>query len=236
MLLILSGEGGSDVGGSSGFGDRAGPMAHVVDQLIEDRLNYSPIACGMVRWYSRKELSLEAKSNKFPKIGLPGLRREKGHIAHYKQAHALALIAKNIEKSEGVPTLSVMFRDSDGTNSAPADHWDQLTSAIENGYRAADYHKGVAMVPRPKQESWLLCAIKQDPYVGCQALEEESGNDGAPRSLKLQLAEALGAEPSVDDMCNWITTRRFDSSRVDMVSFERFKSGLATALDRVVEE
>ncbi|MBA0432039.1 hypothetical protein D7Y53_19190 [Stenotrophomonas maltophilia] len=105
-----------------------------------------------------------------------------------------------------------------------------MVNAIDSGFKAADYLYGVAMVPKPKQESWLLCALKDDPYVGCQPLEDESGNDDAPRALKAMLRDVVGFEPSVDEMCEWITTRRFDSSRVQMASFERFKESLTQAI------
>ena len=233
MLLILSGEGGSDVGGSSEFGIRPGPMAHLVDQMIEDRINYSPISFDMVRWISRSDLSAEAKKHRYPHTALPGVRRPSGYVRHYKQAYALGMMAKGIEHNEDVPSLSVIFRDSDGTNSVGINHWRELVSAISEGYTAAGYSAGVAMVPKPKQEGWLLCALKQDPYVGCQPLEDEPGNDASPNSLKGQLREAVGGEPTIDDMCEWITSRRFDSTRVEMESFEYFRSSLHSALDHV---
>lgn len=233
MLLILSGEGGSDVGGSSEFGVRPGPMAHLVDQMIEDRIDYSPISCEMVRWISRSELSAEAKKHRYPHTALPGVRRPPGYVGHYKQAYALGVMAKEIEREEQVASLSVMFRDSDGTNTAGTGHWRELVSAISEGYAAAGYSAGVAMIPKPKQESWLLCALKQEPYNGCQLLEDEPGNDASPNSLKGKLRDAVGGEPSVEDMCDWITSRRFDSTKVEMESFEYFRGNLFSALDSV---
>lgn len=233
MLLILSGEGASDFGGTSDFGDRPGPMAYIIDQLLEDALDYSPINCGMVRWFSRAELSAEAKKHKFPKVALPGPKRNQGYLGHFKQAQALGLIAQRLESDEGSPSLAVIFRDSDGTNSAPLAHWSFLTGAIEDGYKAAEYKTGVAMVPKPKQESWLLCALKENPYSGCDALEDEPGNDGAPHPLKEKLRSAVGYDPTLEDMCNWIETRRFDSAKVEMSSFVHFKDGLTAAIQKI---
>lgn len=235
MILILSGEGGTDLGGSSDFGDRVGPMAHLVDQMIEDQIDYSPISCEMVRWVSRSELSAEAKKSKFPRTALPGVRRPPGYVGHYKQAYALGRMAKNIESTEDVPSVSVMFRDSDGTNSTGAGHWRALTAAIAEGYAAAGYVSGVAMIPKPKQESWLLCALKNEPYIGCQLLEDESGNDSSPHSLKDKLCEAIGNHPSVEEMSEWIKTRRFDSTKIEMESFSHFRANLMAALDAVVQ-
>lgn len=236
MLLILSGEGGTDLGGSSDFGDRPGPMAHLVDQMIEDQIDYSPIRCDMVRWVSRSDLSAEAKKSRYPRTALPGVRRPPGYVGHYKQAYALGLIAKNLETAENVSSLSVMFRDSDGTNSTGAGHWRELTTAIADGYVAAGYLSGVAMIPRPKQESWLLCALKNEPYTACQLLEDESGNDASPNSLKDKLRDAVGSQPTVEEMCDWITTRRFDSTKVEMESFSHFRANLLAALDAVVHK
>lgn len=234
MILILSGEGGSDLGGSSDFGDRPGPMARLVDQMIEDQIDYSPITCEMVRWISRSELSAEAKKSRYPRTALPGVRRPPGYVGHYKQAYALGLMAKDIEAAENVSSLSVMFRDSDGTSSTGAGHWRELATAIADGYVAAGYLSGVAMIPKPKQESWLLCALKNDPYVGCQVLEDESGNDASPNSLKDKLREAVGNHPTVEEMCDWIVTRRFDSTKIEMESFSHFRTNLLVALDSVV--
>lgn len=233
VLLILSGEGPSDLGGTSEFGDRPGPMAYIIDQMLEDALDYSPITCGMVRWFSRAELSAEAKKQKFPKVALPGAKRNQGYLGHFKQAQALGLIAQRLEADEGGATLSVMFRDSDGTNSAPFSHWDHLTEAIEGGYKAADYQTGVAMVPKPKQESWLLCALKENPYSGCDALEHESGNDTAPNPLKEKLRSAVGFDPTLEDMCDWIESRRFDSEKLEMSSFVHFKNGMNAAIRKI---
>lgn len=230
MLLILSGEGGSDLGGSSEFGERVGPMAHVVDQLIEERIGYSPLAYGMVEWVSRAELSVGAKNIRSPRIALPGAKRGQGQAGHYKHAQALGILAKRREGDQRTPTVAVMFRDSDGTHASGPRHWQEMVDAIGSGFAAAEYLSGVTMVPKPKQESWLLCALKADPYCGCQVIENESGNDNSPQSLKAQLRDACGFDPSVEDMCEWVLSRRFDVERIDMQSFSHFRDSLAAAV------
>ncbi len=233
MLLILSGEGASDFGGSGCYGDRPGPMAMLVDQIIEDRYDYSPFSCSMVQWHSRVSLSDRAKKNPLRKISLPGVKRPQGYLVYYTHANTLARIAKEQELEAGAPSLSVMFRDSDGTSSSPQRHWDLVTEAIAGGFADADYSFGVAMVPKPKQEGWLVCALKEEPYISCQYLEDESGNDSSPEPLKKTLANVFGREPTTADMCEWIEQRRFDHNQMSMPSFLHFKSALHAALDRI---
>jgi len=40
--------------------------------------------------------------------------------------------------------------------------------------------------------AWISCALKADPYVGCDPLEDRSGNDNSPDSLKGVLQQLLG--------------------------------------------
>ena len=52
------------------------------------------------------------------------------------------------------------------------------------------------MIPKPKSEAWLICALKRDPYQVCERLEARSGNDQSPNSLKRELEQLLGIKPS----------------------------------------
>jgi hypothetical protein len=89
---------------------------------------------------------------------------------------------------------------------------------------------GVPMVPRPKSEAWLLCALRAPGYANCAPLEEASGNDASPNSLKKQLAARCGgADPTADQQADWVMTGVVDSLRIDMPSFNAFKQALHTA-------
>jgi len=65
------------------------------------------------------------------------------------------------------------------TNSAIA-----LAKIAKEKSKELDDDRGVAMIPKPKSEAWLLCALKNKPYESCEKLEDRSGNDDSPNSLK----------------------------------------------------
>lgn len=51
------------------------------------------------------------------------------------------------------------------------------------------------MVPRPKSEAWLLCALKPNPYQHCAALEEAPMATTAARTLlKPRLAALMNVQ------------------------------------------
>jgi hypothetical protein len=61
MLLVLSGEGATDLGG---YGEEIGPMAKLVDRWIERRLGYSLVDCDFYCFFSKKQLGDRAKAIK----------------------------------------------------------------------------------------------------------------------------------------------------------------------------
>lgn len=90
------------------------------------------------------------------------------------------------------------------------------------------------MVPRPKSEAWLLCALKNAPYQHCQTLEDAPGNDASPRSLKKQLAAVIDHDPSAQEQADWVREGRVDPEQIDMPSFTAFRKALDSALDNVL--
>lgn len=69
-----------------------------------------------------------------------------------------------------------------------------------------------------------------NPYQGCGALENRSGNDNSPNSLKSELAEILDGLPSPEELCKMVTEGRIDIDRVDMPSFTAFRQRLEQAI------
>ena len=87
------------------------------------------------------------------------------------------------------------------------------------------------MVPRPKSEAWMLCALKVQPYQNCHLLEDEPGNDNSPNSLKAQLAAIFNnAEPSAAKQSELVAEGRVDPLQIDMPSFQRFREELEAAV------
>ncbi len=99
------------------------------------------------------------------------------------------------------------------------------------GFDYEHFAGGVPMIPKPKSEAWLLCALKRvQPYQHCEGLELGSRNDDAPRSLKAQLADALGEKPSAAALAELVRSGRVDAGQIEMPSFTAFKFRLEGCL------
>lgn len=237
MKLMLSGEGKTDMGqmgsGATGLEYYPGPMAYIVDRLIEERLNYSLLethATGgeCVRFVSEADIAAGGKRG--PKL-LAGIRHGKGNSFFTRNAQVLGLLAKDEQATSGQPVVAVLFRDADSTASTLRGEWQDKVDSIKRGFALAEFQTGVPMVPRPKSEAWLLCGLKQQPYTFCEALENAPGNDGSPRSLKVQLCNRVGHEPAAEEQSEWIKSGKIDPSQIQMHSYDIFREALSAAMD-----
>jgi hypothetical protein len=235
MLILLSGEGATDMGRCEmqtheceGANFRAGPMALLVDQVVARVWDYSPRDTGAFCFLSRSGLARYCKDN-VRAVALPGKKRGPGMGGHFKHARGLARRARQRAQAEDSPVGAVLFRDSDGTNAAPLDLWERILHAIDSGFAAEEFEFGVAMVPRPKSEAWILCAVKANPYQGCPALEDAPGNDASPNSLKRRLDDVLaGNGQTVGDLNQMVEDGQIDALQIDMPSFHRFRARMET--------
>ena len=219
MILVLSGEGKTDLGIlEHGTGDfKAGAMYMIVDKLIEKRYRYSLYETLKKNIIYIPETELLKKVKSLKTLKFPSKKGKKETAYYYKNARALAILSKNHEDS-----IAIFFRDSDGTNSSSRSEWKDKYESIMNGFEIENYYKGVAMLPKPKSEAWLLCAIKNE-YISCNKLENESGNDKSPNSLKNQLAVY---NLSHDDLCEKIKSNMIDVGQINMESFNIFRDRL----------
>ena len=99
------------------------------------------------------------------------------------------------------------------------------------GFKAEGCDLGVAMMPKPKSEAWLLCATKENPYQHCQALENESGNDKSENPLKKQLSVSLQGNSGTQHVNQLLHDKSIDLGYIDMASFDAFKSDLKRAVE-----
>lgn len=237
MILMLSGEGKTDMGQmvptDRGMRFEPGPMAWLVDRLIENRLDYSPIeiyenGCDEIHFIGETELNERGKKD--PAI-LPGIKRGKGTAFFVRNANTLGVMARALQKEKDTSVVAVLFRDTDKTNSAARTLWQEKYESIKLGFQRADFSLGVAMLPLPKSEAWLLCALKQDSYQQCDKLEEASGNDNSPNSLKKQLDKLIAHDASAEEQAEWVRSGKIDPDRIDMPSFNAFRGDLDGVLD-----
>jgi hypothetical protein len=239
MILLLSGEGPSDIGSCMGFASecegedfRAGPMAMMIDRLVEPIWGYSPL--GATAFIHASEGRVALRSRQLRGLALPGLKRPKETGYFFKNARALAQMAKE-RTTQQSPVGAVLFRDSDGTRSAGNSLWHEKWGSIANGFEAESFSLGVPMIPNPKSEAWLLCAVQQNRYTNCVRFEEISGNDASPNSAKRQLDEALAAmDKQYIDICDMIRDGTIRPAQIVMPSYDRFRERLEQVARQMV--
>lgn len=227
MHLVLSGEGNSDLGLFCQFNNEfiAGSMYYIVDKIIEQKydLSYYDFKNTMITFIPKVELTKLTKKLP-PFTGKKGL---KGTAYFTNNAIALARFAKQKEKEVDDEVIAILFRDSDGTSSTMKGLWEDKVTSIENGFKIEKFNRGVAMIPKPKSESWLICALQQKPYQQCNKLEERSGNDDSPNSLKKELDSLNIPTDTINEM---IQDGSIDIEKIEMPSFEYFSKRLKELL------
>jgi hypothetical protein len=233
MYFLFSGEGKTDMGTSKAAipiceGDDflVGPMTIVVAKVVEAKHNYSILngACGFVSKVGLVDRAVELKAVK-KQMGLPGKKQAKETRYFHNSARILARFAKEKAKALDEEVVAVLFRDSDGTASAGRGDWNDKRQSMLHGFDVEGFDKGVPMIPKPKSEAWLICAWKKHPYQGCNTLEERSGNDNSPKSLKEELRKLLEDDVTRELLCVKVR-QSFDIDGIMMPSFKVFRDRL----------
>jgi hypothetical protein len=243
MKLLLSGEGKTDMGQNvpapQGVELRPGPMAWIVSRLLEEQLQYSLLeqhrqGADSVHLIDEAELGRSARAARRAGMRLAGIRYGRGNAYFTRNAELLGVRANELATDSGQPVIAVLFRDGDGTRATPRDEWQKKRDSIQRGFYLVECYTGVAMVPRPKSDAWLLCGMKARPYANCSALEDSPGNDHSPNSLKSQLIAVVGHEPYADEQSGWISSGRVDPALIDMPSFNVFREDLRQIAESIV--
>lgn len=247
MYVVLSGEGNSDIGfcnnlqeicEGNDFYPRA--MAIIIDQIIckwtNRNINYSHsfLEYQQVTYISEKTLA-EKKLHKNKKISIPGKKTKKETGYFYNNARSLAVFAKKKQEEleNNAKVIAILFRDNDGTASSGRGEYAHKRDSMKNGFEEEDFNYGVAMIPKPKSEAWLLCAVKENPYQGCNKLESASGNDNSPNCLKSQLSDALSSYSSQTCVEDLLNDNTIDIDRINMDSFINFRKDLEDILLKI---
>ncbi|WP_376990466.1 hypothetical protein [Cupriavidus pinatubonensis] len=209
-------------------------MTLLIDNIFAQAFQYSPLEVdkGTYRFVNKRTLSELAKQGKRG-IALPGKKHGIDTAFFYFNAWMLGKVAREYSLQTKDPSIAVLFRDTDGTNSSANDLWKRKWESMIQGFARAEYECGVPMLPKPKSEAWLLCAVKDMPYQNCAALEELSGNDDSPDSAKARLEEAMDGRTSAADVCEWLRETGFDHDSVagQMTSYREFRLRLMEVLD-----
>lgn len=243
MIVILSGEGPTDLGQCNNAQSicsdeqfQVGPMAVLVDQMLQQLLDYSPRTIpGVCQYVSELALKERRKSTQSRKVSLVGKKRDQETGYFYINAWMLGDIALEREVTCEDKAIAILFRDCDGTRLTEAGLWAAKWKSMVDGFKRSGFTRGVPMLPKPKSEVWLLCAVKNHAYQGCDQLEDLSGNDDSPNSAKNKLDKAFGGHKSAVDLCEWLENTFFDVEKASaMPSFKAFQNELGRALDEIL--
>lgn len=242
MLLVLSGEGPTDLGMCSNAQGMCsnqdfsiGPMIVLVEQIVAPKLGYS------LRDYPEQMIfvgkaELSARAKKLPARLRPSRGKKRGVETKYFHDNAAMLgrIAQELENSHGDTSIAVFFRDCDSSDAHPPE-WDAKFQSMLDGFNSVAFDRGVPMIPKPTSEAWLLCAAKTQPYQNCEALEELPGNVESPNHPKAKLDAAFGEHKSAMQLREWLEETHFDSDRAcSMPSFLAFKNRLEEVVTQVL--
>jgi hypothetical protein len=239
MILLVSGEGPGDIGSCTngqlqcaGSDFKAGPMAGIIDKLAEPIINYSLLDTQAMEFVSEHEVSLHSKRSPKRYPTMPGKKHGLETAFFSKNARSLAQLAKKkMADNPGTPIGAVLFHDKDNEAS-----FHQKWKSIEDGFKLEEFEYGVPMLPNPKSEAWLICALKANPYQNCAKLETSlPGTDGAPHSAKKILEDLLSRKgKTVSDLTDMITDGLINPSRISMHSFDCFKTRLEDVIRRML--
>ena len=233
MHLVLSGEGKTDIGelayASTEF--IAGSMYFIIDKIIEQKYKYSCYSMKneKITFISEKKLTDIAKNKKLKKL-VPHTGKNVKKETAYFLLNAMTLAEEAKEKAEELnddKVIAIFFRDSDGTRKTIKGLWEDKVKSIEKGFKIGRFDRGVAMMPNPKSEAWLICALKNKPYKNCHKLEDRSGNDKSPNYLKGESKSFAIENSKINEM---IQNGQIDIEKIDMPSFKYFTERLQALL------
>ncbi len=241
MILIVSGEGPTDIGRSkTGRGEcggddfEPGPMAVLIEKLADAKAGFDFAAASMefVSEARRLEIARQEFSGKF----FRGKKRrdyEEGY--YFNEARALAFLAKRKATEAKCRVAPILFRDSDSNDRAG---YDIVRKSIRDGFNAEDLEElGVAMVPKPTSEAWLICALQAAPYQNCAALEETLSGSGAgkrpAKGILKQLLDARGK--TLSDLHDLINQGEISAGHIRMPSYDDFREDLERAVTRLMD-
>lgn len=225
MYLVVSGEGETDIGKSN---EAIGPLSKLIDKFIEPYTQYSLLDAGMLEVVHETEITRISRDRSIIKpLSRRGKKTQHETREFYSAARALAHVAKNADVQ---PSLAVLFHDSD-SNKWP--NYETKRLSMEHGFIAQEFENGVPFVAQPKSEAWLLCALKNG-YQHCAALEERSGNDDSPRSLKAELEAHLGEPATREKLNELVDDGLIDLAQItDMTSMKDFQKSMKATLERL---
>lgn len=198
-------------------------MAVWLARLWEFRLDYNLLDTPeAVVYVTEKALAQKAKESGMRMQRQRGKKQAAETGLYFSNAQQLALMAQQLAVDCADTVMAVLFRDADGTRSAPGQQWQSKWDSMVNGFASASFDFGVPMLPKPKSEAWLLCA-GQTAMHSHAALEDISGNDDSPKSAKDRWEEFMGSPQNAAMEADWCASNPTDwTNLLTMPSFKAF--------------
>ena len=235
MFFLLVGEGHTDLGLSC---DKPGPLVTALKCLAKNvTQDQEAFDFDYVNKNKIEEVLGENKGKSSPKsISIRGNKKKFGDLVFIeRKANALGRIAKSQQEVTG-ENGAVLFHDCDFTNAVKESDlfYKQFVSCIEIGFSQAGYRNGVAMIPKPRSESWFLCHYQETPYKNCQRFENLPGNDASENSGKKLLAQFF--QCSENEIYDHINAEDVEWNRIDAPSFVFFKKRFQHVVQRLTHQ
>lgn len=240
MLFLLSGEGPTDFGTCQmgldpceGDAFEQGPLAVVVASVAELVLGYDPIDTGHFRLVTKATLKSVADNLEPRKVRVPGRSRPRETGYFYTSARALAVIARRWAEEAGDDVVAVLFRDSDTSLREGQQEWQLKWDSMNDGFEVEGHPFGVAVLPRPTSEAWLICLLSpRYATASCNDLEERSCSPHAAVPLKTELEGLLGGLCTREILCERIRAVLGRLPAVSMPSFIAFRERLNAVISQ----
>ncbi len=173
MYFMFSGEGATDLAETrpgpviaEGQDFLHGPLAVIASQIVEKKRGYSALDTGQCGYVFEDQLAGLTREFKAAKksMGLPGAKQPKETRYFFNNARLLARIANEMAEELNDLVVAILIRDSDGAASAGRGLWEDKRRSMLHGFDGESFERGVPMIPKPKSEAWLICALKHAPY------------------------------------------------------------------------
>lgn len=242
MFFLFSGEGPTDLGTGDNNNEinegqhfRPGPLVYVVDQLVEEKHRYSPMECNTVGFVTKAMLTSWAKNlSSRKKISLPGPGEPKETRFFYKNARAMAQIARSYSRDKKDDVVAVLFRDADDCDRG---NWEAKRQSMLHGFKEKEdgdegFDRGVPMIPKSVSEAWMLCGLykQRDSHRDCHFLENKTYGSGDQHQLKDRLETELRKKPDQETLNEKVKSKEINFDLVDLDSYVKFKTRLHEAI------
>lgn len=215
MKIALSGEGSTDLGENE-YGTEKFIKGCMT--VLMEKLDCFQEIREEVAYVYKSEGDLKAYKNENRKTLLRG---------QFNRDAKLAYMFTNMLDSES-PDIVIFFRDTDRVNSDNIDRkWGDKYNSIKEGLQKGGYDNGIAMIPKPVSESWLLCCCQNHQH--CEKLEYGKGNMKSSNHPKKLLVNNCDTAIDRVSLVEYVE-ENCDPNKINMPSFNTFRDDLCKAI------